>query len=57
MILMRPGNEPAELRPSAQDEFTAGRLGVTLERDGRRVTGFRVFAGRVTDILFEKAGE
>jgi CubicO group peptidase (beta-lactamase class C family) len=57
MILMRPGNEPAELRPSAQDEFTAGRLGVTLERDGGRVTGFRVFAGRVTDILFEKAGE
>ena len=54
---MRPGNEPAELRPSAQDEFTAGRLGVTLERDGGRVTGFRVFAGRVTDILFEKAGE
>jgi len=56
MTVIRPGNDATELRPKAQDEFTAGGLGITLEREGGRVSGFRVFAGRVTGILFEKVG-
>jgi CubicO group peptidase (beta-lactamase class C family) len=35
-------------------EFEADGLGITFVREGGRVTGLRVFAGRVTGIVFEK---
>ena len=53
-MLNRPGNEPTELFSVVRDEILAAGLGITMERDGNGVTGLRVFAGRVTDILFER---
>ena len=54
--LLRPGSEPTGMLLSIRDELSAAGMGITLERAGGSVTGFRVFAGRVTDILFVRIG-
>ena len=56
LVLLRPGKESVDVGLSIRDELSAAGLGITLEREGERVTGFRVFAGRVTDILFVRVG-
>jgi CubicO group peptidase (beta-lactamase class C family) len=52
--LHRPDQDPTPLMTGADEEFEAGGLGITFVREGGRVTGLRVFAGRVTGIVFEK---
>jgi CubicO group peptidase (beta-lactamase class C family) len=56
LSLKRPGAEPVPLRPGQADEFVAPGATLTFERSGARVTGFRVYAGRVTGIVFTKEG-
>lgn len=56
LTLTRPGAEPVSLRPGRADEFLSPGAALTFEREGGRVTGFRVFAGRVTGIAFRKEG-
>lgn len=50
-----PGGERVVLRAGAPDEFF-GQVTVTLVRAGGRVSGLRVYAGRVTGIVFERVG-
>jgi hypothetical protein len=50
-----PGGERVHLRAGAPGEFV-GPVTVTVVRDGGRVRGLRVYAGRVTGIVFERAG-
>lgn len=54
LTLRRPNAEPVPLRPRADDEFQAPAAVLTFQRDGGRVTGFKVNAGRVTGIVFER---
>jgi hypothetical protein len=56
LSLKRPGAEPVPLRPGRADEFLAPGATLTFEREGGRVTGFRVYAGRVTGIVFRREG-
>jgi CubicO group peptidase (beta-lactamase class C family) len=51
--LHRPNQDPAVLDPGVNGEFEAGGLGLTFVEERGRVTGLRVFAGRVTGIVFE----
>ncbi len=44
----------ASLKPGSGLEFTSNGIAITFERSSGAITGFRVFAGRVTGILFEK---
>ena len=55
LSLRRPGSDPVTLRVGRPDEFVAPGVTLTFTRQGRRVTGFRVYAGRVTGIVFERA--
>ncbi|NJD17892.1 MAG: beta-lactamase family protein [Gemmatimonadetes bacterium] len=57
LALRRPGAEPVTLRPGRADEFLAPGATLTFEREGGRVIGFRVFAGRVTGIVFAREGQ
>ncbi len=50
-----PNGDRETLQPGIADEFF-GPATLTFVRDGGRVTGFRVFAGRVTGIEFERVG-
>jgi CubicO group peptidase (beta-lactamase class C family) len=52
LTLRRPRSEPVPLRPGAADEFVAPGSTLTFVREAGRVTGFRVYAGRVTGIEF-----
>jgi CubicO group peptidase (beta-lactamase class C family) len=52
--LHRPAYYPTPLMSGTDEEFEADGLGITFVREGGRVTGLRVFAGRVTGIVFEK---
>jgi CubicO group peptidase (beta-lactamase class C family) len=52
LTLRRPRNEPVPLRPGGPDEFVAPGSTLTFLREEREVTGFRVYAGRVTGIEF-----
>jgi len=52
--LHRPAHDPTPLVSGTNEEFEADGLGITFVREGGRVTGLRVFAGRVTGIVFEK---
>jgi len=52
LTLLRPRNEPVPLRPGGAGEFVASGVTLTLLREAGRVTGFRVYAGRVTGIEF-----
>jgi CubicO group peptidase (beta-lactamase class C family) len=54
--LHRPNRDPDPLVPGVADEFEAGGIGLTFLREGAEVTGLRVFAGRVTGIVFEAQG-
>lgn len=54
LTLRRPGSVPVPLRPGRADEFVAPAATVTFEREDGRVTGFRVYAGRVTGIAFQR---
>jgi hypothetical protein len=56
LALKRPGAEPVTLRAGRADEFLAPGATLTFERVGGRVTGFRVYAGRVTGIVFRREG-
>jgi len=44
----------ASLKPGSGLEFTSNGIAITFERSSGAITGFRVFAGRVTGILFKK---
>ena len=50
--LRRPRNVPVSLRPGGADEFVAPGSTLIFLREAGRVTGFRVYAGRVTGIEF-----
>jgi len=54
--LRRGDQEPADLIPRAADEFSGAGLGITFVREGGKVTGLKVDAGRVTGIVFEREG-
>ncbi|MEX0891683.1 MAG: serine hydrolase domain-containing protein [Gemmatimonadota bacterium] len=55
LVLQRPLGITARLRPRETDRFVAGSYVLTFERNAAgAVTGFRVAAGRVTDIGFER---
>ena len=56
LTLRRPNAEPVTLRPGRTDEWVALGSTLTFTRDAGRVTGFRVWAGRVTGIVFERTG-
>jgi CubicO group peptidase (beta-lactamase class C family) len=56
LVLDRPSQDRGNMRPGTRDEYEAGGLGITFMRDGDTVSGLRVFAGRVTGIVFEKMG-
>jgi hypothetical protein len=50
--LHRPGRDPSRLRFGGTNQFQGGGLRLTFLRDGGRVLGLRIFAGRVTGIEF-----
>jgi len=50
-----PNGDRETVQPGVEGEFF-GPVSLTFVRDGGRVTGFRVFAGRVTGIEFERVG-
>lgn len=54
LTLLRPRQDPVTLRPGGTDEFVARGLTLTFMREGGSVTGFRVYAGRVRGIVFER---
>jgi CubicO group peptidase (beta-lactamase class C family) len=55
LVLHLPGQRRQPFVPGIENEYEAGGIAYVVERDGSgRVAGFRVFAGRVTDILFSK---
>jgi CubicO group peptidase (beta-lactamase class C family) len=57
LVLHRPNQSSLPFLPGTPDEFEAGGIAYVVDRNGAgQITGLRVFAGRVTDILFEKAG-
>ena len=57
VVRRRPADE-IELRPAYADDFAAPGLGtIRFARDASgRVTGFAIFAGRVIDVRFTRAG-
>jgi CubicO group peptidase (beta-lactamase class C family) len=57
LTVTRRGAAPQALRPVTQDEFSAGSLTVRFQRDAAgAVNGFRLDAGRVRDLLFQRTG-
>jgi CubicO group peptidase (beta-lactamase class C family) len=56
LTLRRPGRDPAGLIPLTLVDFEGAGLGITFVREGGRVTGLTVDAGRVTGIVFEREG-
>ncbi len=54
LTVRRPNADPATLRPGRADEWVAPGATLTFARQAGRVTGFRVWAGRVTGIVFER---
>jgi CubicO group peptidase (beta-lactamase class C family) len=55
LVLLGPDGEGIPLEPGAPDEWF-GPATITVVREGGRVTGLRVFAGRVTGIVFAREG-
>jgi CubicO group peptidase (beta-lactamase class C family) len=58
LVLRRRPADEIELRPAYADDFAAPGLGsIRFSRDASgRVTGFAIFAGRVIDVRFSRAG-
>jgi CubicO group peptidase (beta-lactamase class C family) len=58
LVLRRRPADELELRPAYADDFAAPGLGsIRFSRDASgRVTGFAIFAGRVVDVRFTRAG-
>jgi hypothetical protein len=58
LVLRRRPADEIELRPAYLDDFAAPGLGtIRFSRDkSGRVTGFAIFAGRVIDVRFARAG-
>jgi CubicO group peptidase (beta-lactamase class C family) len=56
LALRRPNQDWVGMSPGIQDEFEAGGLGLTFVREGDAVSGIRVYAGRVTGIVFQRMG-
>jgi CubicO group peptidase (beta-lactamase class C family) len=54
LTLKRPRSEPVPLRPGGAGEFVAPGSTLTFVREEGEVTGFRVYAGRVTGIEFQR---
>lgn len=54
LTLRRPGRDPVPLRPGRAGEFLAPGATLTFLAGGGAVTGFEVYAGRVTGIVFER---
>lgn len=55
LALLGPDGEAIPLQPGAPDEWF-GPATITVVREGGRVAGLRVFAGRVTGIAFALEG-
>lgn len=55
LALLGPDGEAIALQPGAPDEWF-GPATITVVREGGRVAGLRVFAGRVTGIVFTREG-
>lgn len=53
LVVTIPGGERMRLEPGADGEYF-GDVSVTFVREGGRVTGFKVYAGRVTGIVFNR---
>jgi hypothetical protein len=56
LALRRPNQDWVGMSPGIQDEFEAGVLGLTFVREGDAVSGLRVYAVRVTGIVFQRTG-
>lgn len=55
LFLNTPNREPQAFLPGAPGEFEAGGIAYLVERnEAGRVVGLRIFAGRVTGILFRR---
>ena len=54
LIFKRNGFPDATTVFTSKDEISAGGVGLVLERKGKAISGFRVFAGRVKNIQFAK---
>lgn len=55
LVLLGPDGEAIPLEPGIPNEWF-GPATVTVVREGRRISGLRVFAGRVTGIVFTREG-
>jgi CubicO group peptidase (beta-lactamase class C family) len=55
LALLAPDGERIPLRPGAANEYF-GPATLTVIREGGRVTELRVYAGRVTGLVFEREG-
>jgi len=55
LVLLGPDGEAIPLEPGVPNEWF-GPATVTVVREGRRISGLRVFAGRVTGIVFTREG-
>jgi len=57
LVLHRPARDAIPCMPATEGEFESGGIAYILESDSTGApAGFRVFAGRVTDILFRRVG-
>ena len=56
LYLERPGLSPQVLTWRNQDEFGAPGFVINYRRNGGRISGFTIGAGRVRNIGFEKRG-
>jgi hypothetical protein len=54
LIFKRNGFPDATTVFTSKDEISTGGVGLVLERKGKAISGFRVFAGRVRNIQFAK---
>ncbi len=56
LVLNTPNRDPQAFLPGAPGEFEAGGIAYLVQRDqAGQVVGLRIYAGRVTGILFVKA--
>jgi CubicO group peptidase (beta-lactamase class C family) len=54
LLLHRRGREPVAMTPGTHGEFEVAGLGVTFQRRSGAISGARVYAGRVTGLVFER---
>jgi hypothetical protein len=54
LMMHRPDRDPVPMVPGTRGEFEVGGLGVTFQRRSGRISSARVYAGRVTGLVFER---